>query len=141
MSADALTQLRSMLAPSTSVGADAIAAQRERMLTTPTPLDLLNPDALRDALANPALQAQLPSLLQQHAPTADRHPSSLPDLLRSPALRSQAASLSSALQTEQADGLLQQFGLADDSVTEPYGVKRLLDALLALQRRQHPPRE
>lgn len=120
--------------PQRTGGASLAEAQRELVLTTPSISELLNPETLRDALADERMQALLPELLE-HLPEQDRSVERIPELLRSAPLRAQAAALTQALQSGQAADLIRSFELPESGSGSLYGLKAFLDALLELEKR------
>lgn len=132
-----LEQVRAALTPQREQAGD-LARQREILHTTPTPMDLLNMDDLKPILEDARVQQGLGKVMEL-APPDDRGAEHIDAVLRSPALRAQAATLSAALNTEQAGELLRSFGFHEEapggsSSSSPFGVRAFLDALLRIQR-------
>lgn len=146
-----LEQMRAAL-PSNRPRADANAnrndsirnalfeAQREVFLTTPTVLDLLNPDSMKSVLENPRVQAELPSLLE-HLPEQDRSVDRIEEILRSPPLRAQLAALTHALQSGEATELIRSFDLPDPPRPGLFGLQTFIEALKELERQSKEPEE
>lgn len=137
-----LDQLRAALSSArTQQSGEDVLSQRERIATTPTPLDLLNMDILQPVVADPQAQALLRDVIQQHAPPNDASMDALPDILRSPALRAHAAALSEALRSEQGWEVLRSFGVPGDPSSAPDALTAFLDELRRLQRQHRDSRQ
>lgn len=132
-----LDQLRAALSSARAQhSSEEILRQRERLATTPTPLDLLNLELLQPIINDPQAQTLLGDVVRQHAPPNDASIESLPDILRSPALRAHAAALSEALRSDQGWEVLRSFGVPADPSHAPDALTAFIEELLRLQR-QH----
>lgn len=133
-----LDQLRAALSSARMrPSGEEVARHRERIATTPTPLDLLNLDILQPIVDDAQVQTVLRDVVRQHAPPNDTSLESLSDVLRSPALRAHAAAFSEALRSEQGWEVLRSFGVSSNPTNAPDALTAFLDELRRLQRQYH----
>lgn len=118
----------------------AHAAQAQQQQAAPLTEVVNAEEVLRSGiLRDPAVQEQLIPLLAEGQQT----PEQLEAIMRSPQLRSTLASLTGALQTDNFNSIMSNFGLdasrGMEALAAGNNVEAFLQALLALQQQQQPP--